>query len=131
MYWTDYGTVVRIERASMDGSSRTSLHTTELSRPYGLTIDYDTQTLYWVDYTLDKLESSNTDGTNRTVVTRVNAFFERKLYWSDICQHVIYSTSLDSPNDVTTLISTGSDAYRLHVISEDRQPLLRMLYSCV
>ena len=138
MYWTDYGTVVRIERASMDGSSRTSLHTTELSRPYGLTIDYDTQTLYWVDYTLDKLESSNTDGTNRTVVTRVNVqcpwgitFFERKLYWSDICQHVIYSTSLDTLTDVNTLISTGNDAYRLHVISGDRQPLLRMLYSCV
>lgn len=133
MYWTDYGTVVRIERASMDGALRTNLHTTELSAPYGLTIDYDTQTLYWVDYSLDKLEKSNTDGTNRTVVTRASVqcpwgitFFENKLYWSDICQHVIYTASIDTPNNVSTLISTGSDPYRLHVISKDRQPLSRM-----
>ena len=116
----------------MDGTSRTSLHTTELSAPYGLTIDYDTQTLYWVDYTLDKLESSNVDGTNRTVVTRASVqcpwgitFFEKKLYWGDVCQHVIYSTSINAPNDVSTLISTGDDPYRLHVITKERQPVMR------
>ena len=119
----------------MDGTSRISLHTTELSAPYGLTIDYDTQTLYWVDYTLDKLESSSTDGTNRTIVTRASVqcpwgitFFENKLYWGDICRHVIYSTSVKMPNNVSSLISTSNDPYRLHVISKNRQPSPRTLY---
>ncbi len=130
MYWTDYGTIDKIERASMDGTSRTVLHSTGLSAPYGLTLDYNTQTLYWVDYTLDNLESSNADGTNRRLLTRVNiqcpygiTFFDRKLFWGDLCQHVIYSTPVDTPNDVSTVISTLDDPYCIHVISEDRQPI--------
>ena len=130
MYWTDYGTVDKIERASMDGASRTVLHNTDLSTLYGLTLDYTTQTLYWIDYTLDKLESSNADGTNRMLLTRVNiqcpggiTFFDQKLYWGDLCQHVIYTTFVNSPNSVSTLVSTGNTPYRLHVISEERQPI--------
>lgn len=130
MYWTDYGTFDRIERASMDGTSRTVLHNTDLSAPYGLTLDYDTQTLYWADYTLDKIESSNADGTNRMLLTRVSVqcpwgitFFDQKLYWSDHCQHVIYTTFVNAPNSVSTLVSTSNDVFRLNVISEERQPI--------
>lgn len=140
MYWTDYGTFDSIERASMDGTSRTVLHNTDLSAPYGLTLDYTTQTLYWIDNSLDKLESSNADGTNRMLLTRVNiqcpwgiTFFDQKLYWSDHCQHVIYTTFVNLPNSVSTLVSTGgSDSYRLHVISEERQPItgLYIIFSC-
>ena len=130
MYWTDYGAVGKIERASMDGTSRTVLHNTDLSAPYGLTLDYTTQTLYWIDYTLNKLESSNADGTNRIFLTRVNVqcpwgitFFDQKLYWSDHCQNVIYTTFVSSTNSVSTLVSTGNTPYRLHVISKERQPI--------
>lgn len=134
MYWTDYGTLDKIERASMDGTSRTVLHSTGLSTPYGLTLDYNTQTLYWIDYTLNKLESSRTDGSNRILLTRVNVqcpygitFFDQKLYWGDWCQHKIYSTFLTSPNSVSSVISTGSAPYRIQVISEERQPIIRRL----
>ena len=130
MYWTDYGTVDKIERASMDGTSRTVLHNTDLTTPYGLTLDYTTQTLYWMDYSLDKLESSNADGSNRRLLTRVNVqcpwgitYYDQKLYWSDHCQHAIYTTSVNTPNSVSTLISTGNDPYRIHVITEERQPI--------
>ena len=129
MYWTDYGTVDKIERASMDGTSRTVLHSTSLRTPYGITLDYDTQTLYWIDYTLDRLESSSVDGRNRRLLTTVNircpygiTFYDQKLYWGDWCQHVIYTISVNSPNSVSTVISTGSNPYRIHVISEERQP---------
>ena len=138
MYWTDYGSLDKIERASMDGKSRTVLHSTGLSTPYGLTLDFDTQTLYWTDYTLDTLESSNADGTNRRLLTRLNiqcpyglTFFDQKLYWGDWCQHVIYSTFVNSPNSASVLISTGSDPYRMHVISEERQPIRGETKACV
>lgn len=130
MYWTDYGSVDRIERASMDGTSRQVLHDTGLSTPYGITLDYATQTLYWTDYTLDNLESSNADGSNRRLLTRVNiqcpygiTFFDGRLYWGDWCQHVIYSTPVNSINSISTLISTGNDPNRIHVISEESQPI--------
>ena len=59
MYWTD------TERASMDGTSREVLHNTNLVWPTALTLDYDTQTLYWLDASLDKLETSHVNGSNR------------------------------------------------------------------
>ena len=136
MYWTDYGTAAKIERASMDGTARRVLHSTGLSTPYGLTLDYATQTLYWIDYTLDNLESSNADGRNRRLLTRTNiqcpysiTFFDEKLYWGDWCQHVIYSASVNSPNNVSTVISTENDPYRIHVVTEETQPITGQIFS--
>ena len=90
MYWTDWGSEPRIERASMDGSNRTTLHTTNLRWPNGLTIDYDSQTLYWVDAFLDRLESSRTDGSGRTLLSTRHiyhpfglTFNQGDLFWSD------------------------------------------------
>ena len=126
LYWSDTGSR-RIERASMDGSSQTALHTANLRTPYALTIDYATQTLYWADYALNKLESSNTDGSNRRLLTTnirdpfAMTFFEGTLYWSDYSYNGIYSTLSSSPSRVTSLLSIGSDPYGIQVIDKDLQ----------
>ena len=51
MFWSDWGDTPMIETAYMDGSSRkTLLNNTELIFwPNGLTIDYQTDLLYWID----------------------------------------------------------------------------------
>ena len=67
MYWTDWGTTAKIERASMDGQNRMVLHNTLLQWPNGITIDYAAQRLYWTDAFLDKIEYSGVDGTGRQV----------------------------------------------------------------
>ena len=67
LYWTDSGTD-RIERASMDGTARTVLHSTNLNTVYGLTLDYDNQILYWADYSNNLIESSLTNGSDRQVI---------------------------------------------------------------
>lgn len=137
IYWVNSGTP-QIERASLDGTSRTVLHSTGLISPHGLTIDYDTQTLYWTDYSLDNLESSHVNGTGRRVLTKVNVacpysitFFDNKLYWGDTCYRVIYSTHINSPLSVTTLSSTGNNPYRIRVISEKRQPISGKIYTYI
>lgn len=128
MYWTVHGSFDKIERASMDGTSRTVLHSTGLADPIGLTLDYETQTLYWVDYTLDNLETSSADGRNRKLLTKVQyphglTFFDQKLYWGDSGHHVIDSTHVNSPNSVSAIVSTGNDPYAIHVVSQERQPI--------
>ena len=65
MYWTEWGLVPMIEQASMDGRARTVVIDTDLDHPWGVTIDYSDNRLYWVDAGLDKIEYSNLDGTNR------------------------------------------------------------------
>uniref|UniRef100_A0A672KHW3 Low-density lipoprotein receptor-related protein 2-like n=1 Tax=Sinocyclocheilus grahami TaxID=75366 RepID=A0A672KHW3_SINGR len=49
MYWTDWGTNAKIERATLGGNFRTEIVNTSLVWPNGLTLDYDDQRLYWAD----------------------------------------------------------------------------------
>ena len=113
----------------MDGSSRTTLHNTGLSYPSGLTLDYATQTLFWIDQTLDRLERSSADGSNRVLMTTLNiqapygiTYFGGKLYWTDYSRDQILSTFVSSPASVSTVVSTSGDPYRIQFISEERQP---------
>lgn len=111
----------------MEGSNRMALHTTNLQRPYALTIDYATQTLYWADYALNKLESSNADGSNRRLLTTnirdpyAMIFFAGTLYWTDWSYNGIYSTLTTSPSSVTSLLYLGVDPYGIQVFDKDVQ----------
>lgn len=43
MFWTDWGSKPRVERANMDGSGRMVLATKNIVWPNGLTIDLPTE----------------------------------------------------------------------------------------
>ena len=126
LYWTDTGART-IERISMDGHGRTSLHTTNLQTPYALAIDYATQTLYWADYALNKLESSGTDGSNRRLLNSnlrdpyAMTFFAGKLYWTDSSYNGIYSALANSPSRVTPFLHLSADPYGIQVYDEGAQ----------
>lgn len=111
----------------MDGSGRMALHTTNLNTPYALAIDYATQTLYWADYALNILESSQTDGSNRRLLNLnlrdpyAMTFFAGKLYWTDWSYNGIYSTLSNSPTSITSLLFLNTDPYDIHVFDEDVQ----------
>ena len=129
MYWTDNGNEPRIEKASMDGSSRTVIHATNLTDPYGITLDIGTQTLYWTDYSHDVLESSSVDGTNRKILTSrmllypfYLSFYDGHLYWGDLSYNRILSTHISTPDNVVFIGSYSSYAYYgIQVISSDLQ----------
>ena len=114
----------------MDGTSRKVLHNSNIVYPYALTLDYGTQTLYWADYSLDVMESSYVDGTNRVQLLGVTiqtplylTIFAGRLYWSDTSLNVLLSTPVRSPANVTTLTSyLSNDPYGVQVVSEGRQP---------
>ena len=130
LYWTDYYLIVpKIQRMSMDGTSKTILHDTDLSAPYGLTLDYDTQTLYWTDYIRNRIEKSNADGSNRMIVTTsmINdaysiTFYNGMLYWTDHSYNRILTASVDTGTS-SYLTSATNDMYGITVVTEERQPL--------
>ena len=68
MYWTDWGSRPGINRAWMDGNSVQVLVSTSIRWPNGLVLDRNSSTLYWCDGFEDRIESCNTDGTNRRAV---------------------------------------------------------------
>ena len=130
MYWSDWGDVATIERASMDGRARQILHNTRLVYPFGLTLDYQNQVLYWIDASLDKIESSNVDGTNRqliaTFVSNYHAFaisyFNNILYWSDWNTDIIHSIFANGTS-LSSLISGLRFLTGIEVVSGIRQQL--------
>ena len=134
MYWSDWGDVPKIERASMDGQARQILHSSQLVRPNGLTLDYQNQVLYWIDAILDKIESSNVNGTNRQLImTLVSSspnyypfsisYFNNILYWSDWGTDKIHSIFANGTS-LISLIRGFSLSTGIEVVSGSRQQLL-------
>ena len=56
MFWTDWSLDPFIAQMGMDGSKLKKIITKGLFWPNGLTIDYATDTLWWVDAHLDQME---------------------------------------------------------------------------
>ena len=71
LFWTDWGDEPKIQRATMDGKSIKIIVNTNIHWPNGLTIDYDTDTLYFVDAYKDRIDQCNLDGGERKVSLRV------------------------------------------------------------
>ena len=117
----------------MDGSksSRQTLHSTELAWPNALTIDYTSQTLYWADAKLNKIERSNVDGSSRTLLTTNLilhpfglTYHAGYLYWSDWQTDQITTTPIDDPDNVTVVIaSLNTEPMGLEVVATSRQPI--------
>ena len=130
MYWTDLGAMAKIERASMDGTSREVLHNTSLIWPNALTLDYDTQILYWMDASLDKFESSYADGSNRRLLSTTHiyhpfgiTFYQNIVYWTDWQYNVILSAPVSHPTQVSVVMSGLVDRpMGISVVSVERQP---------
>ena len=72
MFWTDWGKHPKIERASLDGSDKkvivdeNSFNKNKTDKmigwPNGLTIDYETDIIYWVDAKHDMICQMDLDG---------------------------------------------------------------------
>lgn len=60
MFWTDWGEVPKIERAGMNGdlSTRRVIVDEKIIWPNGLTIDFNTKHIYWVDGKLGFIDVS-------------------------------------------------------------------------
>ena len=89
MFWTDSGTVPRIESSWMDGTRRKVIVGDRLETPTGITVDYASgHRLYWSDSKANSIESSRPDGSDRVVVLKGDLLhpisidvFEDQLYW--------------------------------------------------
>ena len=67
MFWTDWGTFPRIERANMDGNGRKAIVSTDMQWPNGVTVDIAGSKIYWTDAGKDRIEVADFDGHNRQV----------------------------------------------------------------
>ncbi len=111
----------------MDGSSQMVLHSTNLRDTYAITMDYENQVLYWADFTLNKIERSNIDGSNRRILTTSLrdpfsiAYYNGSLYWGDNSFNRILTGTAGSGTFIGGGVS--HDPYGIHIVSRETQPL--------
>lgn len=95
LFWSDWGHMPRIERASMDGdpTSRIELVNTGIVWPNGITLDYENERLFWIDANLHQIWVIDWNGGNRqqlqVLQNRQSAqpfaisYHQQMLYWTD------------------------------------------------
>jgi low density lipoprotein receptor-related protein 5/6 len=92
LFWTDWGEDAKIERAGMNGDPETRqvIVDQNIFWPNGLTIDYETNKIYWLDAKLHFIDVMDFDGKNRRTIMKDGldygfalTIFNTKLYWTD------------------------------------------------
>ncbi|XP_004851952.2 low-density lipoprotein receptor-related protein 4 isoform X1 [Heterocephalus glaber] len=127
LFWTDWGHIAKIERANLDGSERKVLINTDLGWPNGLTLDYDTRRIYWVDAHLDRIESADLNGKLRQVlVSHVSHPFaltqqDRWIYWTDWQTKSIQRVDKYSGRSKETVLANVEGLMDIIVVSPQRQ----------
>ncbi|XP_044165691.1 low-density lipoprotein receptor-related protein 4-like isoform X3 [Acropora millepora] len=74
MFWTDWGSAPKIEKATLTGSQRFAIVTSNLQWPNGMELDKGNKRIYWVDGGTDRIESVNYQGNNRILLSKVTGF---------------------------------------------------------
>ncbi|XP_070174699.1 uncharacterized protein [Littorina saxatilis] len=135
MFWTDWGTVEKIERANYDGSERRTLVSLGLSITNALALDVANNRIYWADAGTSKVEFSDLYGNGRTVLLQGRstlfffglALFENALYITDwgpdgaqTTHSEFYRLPLDLDNENVTIKGTSEGRINdVHAYYED------------
>lgn len=134
MFWSDWGEVPKIERASMDGtnSTRTVIINDKIFWPNGLTVDYNARRLYWADAKLGFISSMDFDGGNRHTVSNNQSgslshlfaltLFGDMLYWTDWVQKGIHSCNKTSGQRERSYLNETLSPMGITVFDPARQP---------
>ncbi|KAJ9584470.1 hypothetical protein L9F63_021195, partial [Diploptera punctata] len=120
-----------LERALLDGSNRTTLLQQKIVYPYGLTVDYPMQHVYWVDTYLDFVERVDYDGSNRRTIKKRFSFMVQNLYDITVFENYLYMTSWRNQSiirlnkfnsDDHESVANLSRPFAIHVFHRQRQP---------
>ncbi|ERL95566.1 sortilin-related receptor [Dendroctonus ponderosae] len=112
LFWTDWSTEDPcIKRANLDGSNVTLLFDKEkVEWPNGITVDYVSNRIYWVDARKDYIGSSDLQGGGMVYVVESTdivphpfgvAVFKNDIYWDDWKKNAIFKRDKDMVGGTT------------------------------
>lgn len=73
LFFTDYGTIAKVERCNMDGTNRTRIVEYKTEQPTAVTLDLVKKLVYWADAYLDFIEVVDYNGKNRHTIIQGNS----------------------------------------------------------
>nr|XP_022915295.1 very low-density lipoprotein receptor-like isoform X2 [Onthophagus taurus] len=133
MFWTDWGSEPKIERAGMDGSHRGTIVSFDIKWPNGLTLDLVKKRVYWVDAKLNEISSCEFNGSERKLILASSeslrhpfsiTTFEDWIYWTDWDKSGVFKANKFTGKNVTAVTSTQmiQSPMVIHVYHPYRQP---------
>ena len=144
MYWSAWSDEAnqqdgQIVRTSMDGRVSTStvlFDSSQVVWPNGLSLDLQSQTLYWVDALKDTVSKSRADGSHQQVLLELNStdiaekwhsfgvdYFKGQLYFGNWLNDSVFSLNVNSPSSTLVRVAQlTTDPGSLHVVDPQRQP---------
>ena len=142
MYWSAWSEAGnqqdgQIVRTSMDGTGSTKLFdSSQVVWPNALALDYQSQTLYFIDALKDTISRSRVDGSNHEVILDLNNtgfirrwhsfgldYFNDDLYFGDWFDDSILTFNVNSPgNTLLRVMQTDHDVGDIRVVDPLRQP---------
>lgn len=131
MFWTDWGEMPKIERASMNGnhSTRKIIVKENIFWPNGLTIDYETKRIYWADAKLKFISGMDFDGHSRKVIVNRDlphpfslTLYHDRLYWTDWQTRTVQSCNKYDGHQKKNVIGGSLSPMGIHVYLNERQP---------
>ena len=138
MFWTDWGSTPKIERADLAGFDRTVLvdltHSSQFW-PNAIFVDYTNDRIYWIDAWVDVIDSTDLHGQNRRKLAAqlhhskgMHPFdftvYGDTLYWSDWNTDSIEKlnwTTADYLGNFSVL--TSDRVFGLGLLDQSRQPV--------
>ncbi|XP_050504790.1 prolow-density lipoprotein receptor-related protein 1 isoform X2 [Diabrotica virgifera virgifera] len=133
LFWTDWDRQLpRIERCSLAGSDRKVVVRIEYNGwPNGITLDYTTRRIYWVDARSDSIHTSNYDGGDVHEIMRhpevlshpfAITVFENFVYWTDWRTNSVFRANKFTGGDVRVIQRTLSQPFDIKILHPSRQP---------
>eukprot|EP00794_Sanderia_malayensis_P002948 gene2949-3400_t len=149
MFFSDWGTHPKIESAYMDGTRRLTIISTGLRYPSGLAIDKIEERIYWSDMGLDRIESSDLDGSDRRILYDHYGYnpyypiegitgeiqtpyglavFRNRIFWTDWSTGALYSANKRTGGKINLISGGLAKPMQLYVYSNKTRKDFKMLY---
>ena len=130
MFWTDWGSAPKIEKATLTGSQRVAIVTSNLQWPNGMELDKGNKRIYWVDGGTDRIESVNYQGNNRILLSKVTGFhafgvamISPFLFFTDWASGgVLHKLDADTGNHIVSNYKTRGKLMGIVAYDQSRQP---------
>ena len=130
MFWTDWGSAPKIEKAMLTGGQRVPIVTSNLHWPNGMELDRGNKRIYWVDGGTDRIESVNYQGNNRILLSQVTGFhafgvamISPFLFFTDWASGgVLHKLDADTGNYIVNNYKTRGRLMGIVAYDQSRQP---------
>lgn len=132
LFITDWGGEASVFRSQMDGSNLIKVASERVGWPNGITIDYVTKRVYWIDAKYDYIDSILYDGTKRRNLIKGKQYVthpfaltmdDSYIYFTDWSKKGIVQVSkTGNIDDYKVFIQNLSRPMDIQIIGKSRQP---------